>query len=126
MDAVKYFEEKRRMVDSIGGDNGNCLTAICKDCPISQYNNSKNIGCSSMENMFPEEAVAIIEKWSQEHPLKTMLSDFLEKYPKASLEKDGTPSFCPEDLGYCEEVYCDMNSLDCTKCWNRPLEEGEQ
>ena len=119
MDAVKYFEEKRRMLNAIGG----CITSSCIDCPIGRDNNGIGVRCTELQIEYPEEAVAIIEKWSQEHPLKTMLSDLLEKYPKASLERDGTPPLCPEDLGYCEETYCDMNSLDCTKCWNRPLEE---
>ena len=60
--------------------------------------------------------------WSQEHPRKTMLQDFLEKYPYAKLRNDGTPEgICPDILGYEDgESWCDRK---CVKCWNRPLEE---
>lgn len=119
MDAVKYFEEKRRMLNAIGG----CIESSCRDCPIGRDNNGIGVRCTELQIDYPEKAVAIVEKWSQEHPQKTMLSDFLEKFPKAKLDGIGTPSFCPEDLGYCEEVYCDTKSLDCVKCWNRPIKE---
>lgn len=122
MDAVKYFKEKRRMLNAIGG----CITSSCRDCPIGRDNNGIGVRCTVLQIEYPEEAVAIVEKWSQEHTRKTMLSDLLEKYPKTSLEKNGTPNFCPDDLGYCEEIYCDIQELDCGKCWNRPLEEGEK
>lgn len=117
MDAVKFIKEKLRMCSKF---------EECKNCELYCSRNKTGMDCTTYTNEYPKEAVAIVEKWSQEHPQKTMLQDFLEKYPKAKLEENGTPSFCPEDLGYCEEVYCDINSLDCTKCWNRPLEEGEQ
>lgn len=124
MDAVKYFEEKRRMLDSLGRTEGACHGVECSYCPFSQKNNGVEIYCDGLEILYPERAVEIIEKWSQEHPRKTMLQDFLEKYPKARLEKNGTPKdVCPENLGYCEEIYCHTNKGDCLACWNRPLEE---
>lgn len=123
MDAIKYFEEKRRMLNSLGKNGPGCVGVLCGDCPFSSFDNGMNISCAEIEIDYPEEAVAIIEKWSQEHPRKTMLSDLLEKYPKVSLEKNGTPVFCPEELGYCEKAYCDINDLNCVKCWNRQLEE---
>ena len=123
MDAVKYFEEKRRVLNSLGKNGAGCRGVLCDDCLFSSINNGMNISCAELEIDYPEEAVAIVEKWSQEHPQKTMLSDFLEKYPNAQLDKNGTPCVCPDELGYCEGRYCKPNELDCVKCWNRPLEE---
>lgn len=125
MDAVKYFNERRRMLNSLGGKEGKCEEVSCSECPISQYNNGKDMLCSYFEGLYPEEAVSIIEKWSQEHPQKTMLQDLLEKHPKVMLRDDGTPKcICPGDLGYCEGRYCnEINTLDCVACWSRPLEE---
>ena len=124
MDAVKYFEEKRRMLDSLGRINGECGGAACRDCPLCSENNGIEVSCGGLEVMHPELAIEIVEKWSQEHPQKTFLSDFLEKYPKAKLCENGSPyGTCPENLGYCEETYCETNKLDCVACWNRPLEE---
>ena len=116
MDAVKFIKEKQRM----------CGTTKCRDCELHREKNEMGMDCYTLINNYPKEAVAIVEKWSQEHPRKTMQQDFLEKFPKAELDENGAPNFCPEDLGYCKETYCDKNAHDCVKCWNRPLEEGEQ
>lgn len=116
MDAVKFIKEKLRMCNNIKD---------CKDCGFSYLNNKTNKHCETYVKEYPEEAVAIVEKWSQEHPRKTMLQDFLEKYPKARLRDNGTPKdVCPDTLGYCEEVLdCIIDKTDCVACWNRPLEE---
>ena len=123
MDAVKYFKEKKRMLNSLGRTEGRCYDVECSTCLFCSKNNGIGVGCGELELSYPERAIEIIEKWSQGHPQKTILQDFLEKYPKAKLRDNGTPNFCPEYLGYCEEAYCYKNDRDCVKCWNRPLEE---
>ena len=80
-----------------------------------------------VENTYPEAAAKVAE-WekAKEKPQKTMLQDFLEKYPKAILDQDSTPfNICPCDLGYENEQYCERN---CMTCRNRPLEQigGEE
>ena len=116
MDAVKFIKEKLRMCKS---------NKYCGDCKLSCQQNEARMDCATYIDNYPEQAVAIVEKWSQEHPQKTMLQDLLEKHPKVMLRDDGTPKFiCPGDLGYCEGRYCnEINELDCIACWNRPLEE---
>ena len=100
MDAVEYLKARER------------------------YWKSGNIGMTTrMEKENPERAVYGIEVWAELHPVKTMLSDFLEKYPEAPLDPDGTPNFCPVDLGYVEEREMDVCDSRCAECWNRPLEE---
>ena len=118
MDAVKYFKEKKRMLEALGG----CKGENCNNCPFSSFKNGSDLACLDFQKCYLEEAVAIVEKWSQEHPQKTMLHDFLEKHPKANLNNDGIPKgVCPYSLGYEEEqAWCDGR---CAKCWNRPLEE---
>ena len=125
MDAVKYFKEKKRMLNSLGRTEGRCYDVECSTCLFCSKNNGIGVGCGELELSYPERAIEIIEKWSQGHPQKTILQDFLEKYPKAKLRNDGTPTgVCPEDLGYCKGRYCnEINKLDCLACWNRPLEE---
>lgn len=115
MDAIKYFEEKKRMLDSIGRKSGICSGVSCSDCPF--YANKRELLCGEFESEHPEKAVAIVEKWAEEHPSKTMLQDFLEKHPKAKLNDDGTPFICPHYLGY--KYACEKG---CTDCWNRPIE----
>lgn len=116
MDTIKYFNEKKRMLNSLGRISGRCNLVNCEDCPLSSFNAKHKLSCSAFELEYPEEAAAIIKKWAEEHPQKTILMDFLEKYPKARLDK-GIPIICAKHLGYIKE--CDSY---CTECWNRPLE----
>ena len=126
MDAVKYLKEKTRMIDSLGGSEGSCIGASCTKCPLSENNNRSTLTCYQLERFNPEKAVEIVERWAAEHPARTMIMDFMEKYPNAPLDKDGKPNICPYELGYEEEFECDFYS-DCVKCWDRPIkEDGEQ
>ena len=119
MDAVKYFEEKRRMLNSLGRKRLHCEGVICLKCPLSSQNNKKGKDCKTLEIECPETAIEIVEKWSAENPLKTILQDFLEKYPNAKIGNDGTPIIYPCKLGYDEKYECNGECID---CWNRPLE----
>lgn len=106
MDAIKYLKEKERM----------CYKQEdCTHCPLKTDDDNT---CSILEETNPEEAVEIVEEWSKEHPQKTILLDFLERYPNATLSSKGVPICCALHLGYldkCEAI--------CSDCWNRPLVE---
>ena len=106
MDAIKYFEESDRM----------CKTyTTCKGCPLEPKDEYSCIKDSV-------KAVPIVEKWAEEHPQKTILMDFFEKYPKAERENDGTPLYvCPYELGYDDKRYCNTVGYGCFVCWNRPI-----
>ena len=77
------------------------------------------------ENTYPEAAAKVAE-WekAKAKPQKTMMQDFLEKFPKAELNSQGTPyGICPSYLGY-KTPKCNFG---CVECWNRPLEQiGEE
>lgn len=109
MDAVKYLKEKARMCKTIGG---------CYYCPFTKEVKGVRKVCGSFQKEYPEEAVKIVEKWSAEHPQKTILQDFLEKYPDARIDSKGRPVSCPVNLGY----PTDCKTVKCCDCWNRPLE----
>lgn len=122
MTAVQYLKEKRRMLKS-GTDFFN-KSEVCKDCPFvatcEQYGN-----CDYFEMEHPEQAVSIVQKWSEEHPIKTMLMDFKEKHPNAPETFYGLPIICPDQLGYGARNPKECLSVTderCVKCWNRPLE----
>ena len=118
MTAIEYLKEKSRMTKE--------CHILCKDCPVSDHNNGIQGGCGILQNEHPEKAVAIVQKWSEEHPQKTFLSDFLEKYPNAPMNKKGFPSIvCPCDLGYIDKECQSSTPFNhyCKECWNRPLEE---
>lgn len=114
-----YFAEKQRMT---GQRKDGVCKLDCSDCPLSSSNNGTGISCSHFETGYPEKAIAIVQKWSDEHPQKTYLSEFLKHYPNALLDKNGTPgNVCPYDLGLMSMDDC---RDDCVECWNQ-REEGE-
>lgn len=123
MDAVKFLKERKRMCDSFRDSS-------CEGCLI--YAIDIGTGCFDFQDDHPKQTVEIVEKWAEEHPRKTILQDFLEKYPKALIEDGAFPAACPFQLGYETEsekdinAYCESTERDsCRRCWNRLLEEVE-
>lgn len=118
-----YFTEKRRM---IGQQKDGICQLDCIDCPLSIDNNGTGIECSVFETLYPEKAIAIVQKWSDEHPQKTYLSELLERFPNAPLHVTGIPeNICPFHLGLMSIDDC-RNDRDCVKCWNQSIEDGEE
>lgn len=116
-----YFAEKLKMVKRT--KNGLC-EINCSNCPLSSNNNGEGLFCSDFEMYYPEKAVKAVQEWSDEHPPKTFLTEFLENYPNAPLDDDGAPKgVCPRALGLMDIDDCDDN---CIKCWNQPIEVGEK
>ena len=71
-------------------DSGLCVIS-CQDCLLWKNNNGKNLVCTQFERKYPEIAITLIQKWSDEHPLpkpKTRLEDFIEKIPNAEMWDD--------------------------------------
>ena len=104
MEAVKYFDTKKRMLNSVGKNKEGCGGVLCDQCPFSSINSGMNISCAGLEIDYPEEAIAMVEKWISEHSQKTMLSDFSEKHPNESLAENSTPKYvydC-EECGFCK------------------------
>lgn len=117
-----YFSEKARMTKIT---NTGVCKITCANCPLSEKNNGKGRLCVDYEMHYPEKAIAIVQKWSDEHPQKTYLSEFLKNHPNVMLNDDRTPTFCPYRLGLMGADYC-RNDGDCVKCWNQPIEDGEE
>lgn len=96
----------------------------CYKCPLE---NEMSYYCT-LENPeiedITQEAINIVQKWSDEHQSKTLLDDLLEKFPNTPIEKQhGSPKLCPNDLGYEKfDKYCGRVG-GCRKCWGRTLEE---
>lgn len=118
-----YFAEKQRMTKRT--KTGGFCNIDCYNCPLSSKNNgaSEYVSCVSFEMHYPQQAIEIVQKWSDEHPQKTYLSEFLKNYPNAPLADDGTPEICPEKLGLTDIKPC---CGDCVECWNQPLKDGEE
>lgn len=116
-----YMIEKAQMTKSVV--NGVCHIR-CTDCPLSRFNNNKKIVCSELELFHSETAVQIVQRWSDEHPQKTYLTELLKNYPNAQLRIDGIPkSVCPHHLGLKDIEDCQKKDHNCIECWNQPIEE---
>lgn len=120
---TNYFNEKLRMTKIT--KNGVCKTK-CSDCPLCIDNNGEGLSCTSFEMYYPEQAIEIVQKWSDEHPQRTYLTEFLEHYPNAELDENGIPKICLWKLGLpaIEERNCIEG--DCIKCWNEIIKGGEK
>lgn len=107
------FKEAMRVLHHICGAHDEC-----QRCPI-------HIVCCEGISERPEEAEAILAKWAEEHPEKTIADDFFEKFPKAPRDDTNNPYPCAKDCGYSKPPYCKRVPVNCDSCWRRPLEEVE-
>ena len=109
MDAVKFINERQRM----------CKTHdACENCPLHKM----HIGlCYKWCFDHPEETVAAVEKWAEEHPRKTRQSVFLKMFPNAILNDKGQPGYCPRmlDTTYNPAGNCVLDVDICQRCMDK-------
>ena len=72
MDTIKFFKERKRMCDAI--------LENCHECPMSSNNNNYGLICGIFCEKHPEEAVGIVEQWSNEHPITTNIDMFIRVF----------------------------------------------
>lgn len=114
MDAVMFVKEWKRMCRS---------SKTCLSCSIGKIAGVSTV-CSNVVKKEPEKYVAIVEKWSAEHPIKTRQSEFLKIYPDARIAKNGAIQICPNRIEKSKEFDCHVNCHDCQKeYWLAEVEE---
>lgn len=98
----------------------------CVECPLCPT----SLGRSCLDTMQnnTEFLDSAVDKWCKEHPQKTYLQDFLEKFPDAATD-DGVPVACRADLYgtctcTCRLVGKDDYTVDCRKCWNEVMPDA--
>ena len=102
MDAVEYIKTLGRMCN-----------VECARCEFWKRRSSFE-SCIVWQKTHPEEAVAIIEKWAKEHPVKTRQSEFLKHYPDARILPHGCLNACPMDVFSDTGINC--NAQPCHEC----------
>lgn len=108
MDALEFLKEERRMCNSF--DIG------CVKCPLG------DIGCCVSPEETDEEfekEIAIVERWSKEHPRKTRQSEFLKLFPETEFKRDGVIAICPFAISAAyrsEEGLCASPFKNCFNC----------
>lgn len=110
---VNFLREKARMTKD--------CTVDCYSCPCFAINNGRGETCAIFPLVYPEKAIEIVQRWSDEHPLKTYKDDFLEKFPDALLNKEGYPHCCWCNVYGINNKNC--YSMSCNDCWDKPMEE---
>jgi hypothetical protein len=124
-ETANYLSEKLRMTKRLK-DKG--CDIKCSECPLSYTNNgaSELISCTTFEMHYPLQAISIVQKWSDEHPQKTYLSELLKYFPKVELNNKGLPKWiCPPHLGLNEIEDCGGTDNYCAECWNQPIPIAE-
>ena len=117
MDAVEFLKTLRRMCN-----------AECRKCEFREVHRV-NGGCSTWQKNHPEEAVAIVEQWAAEHPVKTRQSEFLKMFPNVILNDKGQPSLCAKllDTTYHRVGGCGLDVDTCQRCmdnfWGQEVED---
>lgn len=121
MEAVEFLKEWKRMCASYSA--GKRFGIYCTEtCPILKMREKLADSCWYTVLSNPEKAVEAVNEWSKEHPLKTRMQDFFEKYPKVMKCENGIPTSCCKALGYIGiEESCLYD--ECEDCWNKPVEE---
>lgn len=91
----------------------------CADCPFF----GKEIKCEiyTAPQLLPHNADEIVDKWVEEHPIKTYAMDFFEKFPNASKDRNGVPGCCWKQI-YGGENVC-TGGFTCAKCWQQEMKE---
>ena len=99
MDAVEFFKEAKRM----------CRVINCEECPFG----GEECGFISADNI--EEVIKAVEKWAEEHPVKTRQSKFLEMFPDAFIN-DGVISILPCTVNRTLKDTCCKRYKKCDDC----------
>lgn len=98
MDAVEVLKIEKRMCDTF---------EFCYGCPIRVLKEREDMSCREFMGAYPEEYISVVEKWAEEHPVKTKKQKFLELF------NADTPRKWHKD---CEKT-CNANvpcSFDCS------------
>ena len=107
MDAVMFVKEWKRMCRS---------SKTCLSCSIGKIAGVSSV-CSNAVKEEPEKYVAIVEKWSAEHQIRTRQREFLKMFPNAPLRENGSIAICPLDVD--RDAKCSqkqgLRCLDCQK-----------
>ena len=118
MDAVEFLKTLCRMC--------NCE---CRKCEFWKRLSGFET-CTVWRKTRPDEAVAIVEKWAKEHPVKTRQSVFLEQYPETRIGDDGVLQINPCSISASHRNArgnCATMSRECPDCrrefWMQEVEE---
>lgn len=75
---VDFLREWKRMCDN------KVFSELCTCCPMNYKGTGHaDMTCSMYARAYPDDAIAIVQKWSDEHPVKTWISELMDRCPNA-------------------------------------------
>ena len=108
---------------------GSMCNVECNKCEFWKRRSNFE-SCAVWQKNHPEEAVAIVEQWAKEHPIKTRQSEFLKQWPEAKLKQNGVITICPLEVSAAyreKDGSCAIRSGSCAECkkafWLAEVEE---
>lgn len=93
----------------------------CDGCPL--HDKIDNVCFMLTLERLPNNADEIVDKWVSEHPVKTYVSNFYEKFPGAERTESGIPNICIEriyNVARIDEYCC---KTKCIECWNQEMKD---
>lgn len=113
---IDFMQGLKRMCAGVNYKCINCPIEYTKFCERLIYS---YVADDFEPEIFQEEIIDKIQKWSDEHPQKTYADDFFEKFPNADRGADQIPFICRRSIygGECDK------GKQCSDCWNEPMEE---
>ncbi|MCU7381076.1 hypothetical protein OBO34_22430 [Clostridiales Family XIII bacterium ASD5510] len=99
---------------------------MCKntDCMCCDVTTDEITECQEWIFENPDEAEKIVSTWDKEHPVRTYLKDFQEKFPKSTYFDSGVYcNACRKRLYGQIEDLDECSYEDCELCWNQEVEK---
>lgn len=107
MDAVIFLNAYNRM----------CNSVICDECDLFD---EETLGCAMQrDSIKAKEIVAKVERWLEKNPVKTRRDVFLEQYPEAKINNDGSLAVYPCTVSAAHRDkygHCAISGMSCFDC----------
>ena len=107
MDALEFLKGYGRLCNKYGEN--------CDSCPL--LNKECNVFCNNDEEY--KEIILAVEQWLKDNPVKTYKDDFLEKFPNAKVDENGSPRPCMNNVYSVYEDLKHCSTMKCKDCWNQ-------
>lgn len=110
MDALDFFKARKRM----------CGATKCASCKLCHMQGGCSIAPENEEIDACKEAIAIVDQWAAEHPVKTRQSEFLKMFPDAPIYPDTglvRVSPCQVDRALCGNCPTGIDCIECRKAF---------
>lgn len=112
-----------------------CQANACKTCPLKAQLTEDETCCTDFLEHYPDKSVFVVQQWSDKHPQRTLLTEFLERYPNVEMNSDGFPeNIIPCYLGLMKRkdicknmcLYFYDKGHPCYDCWNTITKKSEE